>query len=119
VEQVYAETTAVPLELASPVVILLKEQLGVVFKVKAFVVPYVGVPIAVNTIFCAPVPVNMPLAVKTTPLARVEIIYVPTVVTLAVIVWVTPDTATPAVIVPAEAVEQLYPETTAVPLVEG
>jgi hypothetical protein len=51
VEQEYAETTAVPLELAFPVAVLLKEQLGVVFKVKAFVVPYVGVPVAVSTIF--------------------------------------------------------------------
>jgi hypothetical protein len=34
-------------------------------------------------------------------------------------VWVTPETATPAVIVPAEAVEQVYAETIAVPLVEG
>jgi hypothetical protein len=49
----------------------------------------------------------------------VEIAYVPTVVTVAVIVWVTPDTAIPEVIVPAEAVEQVYAETTAVPLEEG
>jgi hypothetical protein len=34
-------------------------------------------------------------------------------------VWFTPDTATPAVIVPAEAVEQVKAETTAVPSVEG
>ena len=30
-------------------------------------------------------------------------------------VWVTPETTTPAVIVPAEAVLQVYPETTAAP----
>jgi hypothetical protein len=34
-------------------------------------------------------------------------------------VWVTPDTATPGLIAPAEAVEQVYAETIAVPLVEG
>jgi hypothetical protein len=50
VEQVYPETTAVPLELAFPIAVLLNEQLGVVFKVKASVVPYVGVPVAVSTI---------------------------------------------------------------------
>ena len=61
----------------------------------------------------------MPEPAKVTPLAVAEILYVPTVVTVAVMVWVTPDTATPAVIVPAEAVEQSYAETTPVPLVEG
>ena len=61
----------------------------------------------------------MPLAAKITPLAVAEIAYVPTVVTVAVMVCVTPDTATPAVIVPAEAVVQVYAETAAVPLEEG
>ena len=48
--QVYPETTAEPLELASPVAVALNKQLGVVFKVKASVVPYFGVPVAVSTI---------------------------------------------------------------------
>ena len=61
----------------------------------------------------------MPLAAKITPLAVVEIAYVPMVVTVAVMVCVTPDTAVPAIIVPAVAVEQVYAETTAVPLEEG
>ena len=60
----------------------------------------------------------MPDPAKVTPLAVVEMLYVPAVVTLAVMVWVTPDTAFPLVIAPAQAVEQSYAETTAVPLVE-
>jgi hypothetical protein len=120
VEQVFVETTAVPLEELFAIVVLLKLQFGEVFKVKELEPIAVGVPVAVNTIVCAPVPANVPLAANVTPLAVVvEILYVPTVVTVAVMVWVTPDTATPAVIVPAEAVEQVYPETTAVPSVEG
>ena len=100
-------------------VVLVKLQLGLVFKVKELDPAAVGVPVAVSTMFCAPVPAKVPLAAKVTPLAVVEIVYVPTVVTLAVMVWVTPDTATPAAMVPAEAVEQVYAETAAVPLVEG
>ena len=49
----------------------------------------------------------------------VEILYVPTVVSVAVMVCVTPDTETPVVIVPAGAVIQVKPETTAVSLAEG
>ena len=100
-------------------VVLLKLQLGVVFKVNVLMPAAVGVPVAVSTMFCAPVPAKVPDPAKVTPLAVVEILYVPAVVTVAVMVWVTPDTATPATIVPAEAVLQLYPETSAVPLEEG
>lgn len=107
VEQEYPETAAVPLELAFPITVLLKEQLGVVFNVKALVVPYIGVPLAVNTIFCKPVPAKVPAPAKVTPLALVEILYVPAVVTLAVMVCDTPDTAVSADIVPVEAVEQV------------
>jgi hypothetical protein len=69
--------------------------------------------------FCPLPTVKDPEPEKVTPLAVVEIMYVPAVVTLAVMVCVTPDTATPAVILPAEAVEQVYAETIPVPLVEG
>ena len=88
-------------------VVLLKLQLGVVFKVKELDPTAVGVPVAVSTMFCAPVPAKVPEPAKVTPLAVAVIMYVPTVVTVAVMVWVTPDTATPAVILPADAVEQL------------
>jgi hypothetical protein len=69
--------------------------------------------------FCDPVPAKVPEAAKVTPLTVVEIEYVPAVVTVAVMVWVTPDTAVPAVSVPAEAVEQEKAETTADPFEEG
>jgi hypothetical protein len=88
-------------------VILEKLQLGVVFKVNVLLPAAVGVPEAVSTMFCAPVPAKVPLAAKVTPFAVAEILYVPTVVTVAVMVCVTPDTATPDLIVPAEAVEQV------------
>jgi hypothetical protein len=100
-------------------VVLKKLQLGVVFKVKVLLPAAVGVPVAVSTMFCPLPTVKDPEPEKVTPLAVVEIMYVPAVVTLAVMVCVTPDTATPAVILPAEAVEQVYAETIAVPLVEG
>ena len=100
-----AETTAEPFEEGNTVV-LLKLQFGVVFKVKLLAPPAVGVPVAVSTMFCDPVPAKVPEAAKVTPLTVVEIEYVPAVVTVAVMVWVTPDTAVPAVSVPAEAVEQ-------------
>ena len=115
VEQEKAATTAEPLEEAN-IVVLLKLQFGVVFKVKTSVPKAVGVPVAVNTMSWAPVPVKVPDAAKVTPLAVVEMLYVPTVVTVAVIVWVTPDTAFPLAKVPAEAVEQEKAATTAVPL---
>ncbi len=51
VEHEYAETMAVPLVLAFPVADLLKVQLGLVFIVKASVVPYIGVPVAVSITF--------------------------------------------------------------------
>ena len=47
-DQVVYEITDEPLELALPTIVLLKAQLGLVFKVKASVVPYVGVPLAVS-----------------------------------------------------------------------
>jgi hypothetical protein len=101
--------------------VLLKLQLGVVFKVKELLPAAVGVPVAVSTMFCAPVPANVPLAAKVTPLAVVEILNVPTVVTVAVIVCVTPCPVVevPVVITPVEEVEQVYAETMAVPLDEG
>ena len=68
-EQVVYEITDVPLELALPTEVLLKKQLGLVFKVKASVVPYVGVPVAVSTIVWEPVLVKVPDAEKVTPLA--------------------------------------------------
>ena len=79
----------------------------------------VGVPEAVSTIVCNPVPIKVPLPEKVTPLAVIEMLYVPAVVTLAVMVWVTPETATPVLKVPADAVLQSVQVTTAVPLVEG
>jgi hypothetical protein len=112
-------TTVVAPDAQKTTVVLLKLQFGVVFKVNVLLPAAVGVPEAVSTMFCAPVPAKVPEPANVTPLAVVEILYVPTVVTVAVMVCVTPDTAIPATIVPAEAVEQLYPETTAVPLVEG
>ena len=96
--------------------VLLKLQLGVVFKVNVLEPKVVGVPVAVSTIVRAPVPAKVPLAAKVTPLAVAEILYVPTVVTVAVMVWVTDDTAVPKNNVPAEAVLQAYAETTAEPL---
>jgi hypothetical protein len=101
------------------VVVLLKLQLLVVFNVKLCVPNAVGVPVAVNTMVCAPVPAKVPLPEKVTPLAVAEILYVPAVVTLAVMVWVTPETAIPGLISPEEAVVQTQSETTAVPLVEA
>jgi hypothetical protein len=67
-------------------VVLLKLQLGVVFKVKELLPAAVGVPVAISTIFSAPVPAKVPDLAKVTPLAMVEILYVPAVVTEAVIV---------------------------------
>jgi hypothetical protein len=83
---------------------LLKLQFGVVSNVKVCEPIATGVPVATSTMFRAPVPAKVPERAKVTPLAVVEILYVPTVVTVAVMVWVTPDTSTPAVNVPAEAV---------------
>ena len=89
------------------------------FNVKELVPAAVGVPVAVSTISCAPVPAKIPDPAKVTPLAVVaEILYVPAVPTVAVMVCVTPDTGVPTINVPAEAVEQSYAETMAVPLVE-
>ena len=88
-------------------VVLEKLQLGLVFKVKELLPAAVGVPVAVSTMFCSPVPAKVPAPAKVTPLAVVEILYVPTVVTVAVMVCVTPETAIPVVIVPAEAVLQV------------
>ena len=76
------------------------------FKVNVLEPGPVGIPVAVSTMFCDPVPAKVPEAAKVTPLTVVEIEYVPTAATVAVMVWVTPDTAVPAVSVPAEAVEQ-------------
>ena len=52
-------------------------------------------------------------------MAVVLILYVPAVVTVAVMVCETFETATPAVIVPEDAVLQEYAETMAVPLEVG
>ena len=55
-------------------VVLEKLQFGVVFKVKELLPAAVGVPVAVNTISCAPVPAKVPEPAKVTPLAVVEIL---------------------------------------------
>lgn len=98
-----------PLEEGLIIVVLLKLQLGDVFKVNVLLPIAMGVPlVAVSTMFFDPVGVvKVPLAAKVTPLAVVEILYVPKVVTFTVMVCVTSDTAEPAVNVPAEANEQL------------
>ena len=99
--------------------VLLKLQLGVVFKVNVLEPTVVGVPVAVSTIVRLPVTANVPLAAKVTPFVVLEILYVPAVVTVAVMVWVTADTAVPKYNVPVEAVLQEYTETSAVPLDDG
>jgi hypothetical protein len=101
---VQALTTADPPE-EGWFVALLKLQFGVVFNVKVCVPTAVGVPVALSTMVRAPVPAKVPEPAKVIPLAEVEILYVPAVVTVAVMVWVTPDTATPSINVPVAAVE--------------
>jgi hypothetical protein len=49
--------------------VLVKLQLGVVLNVKEGEPAAVGVPVAVKTTVCAPVPANVPVPVKITPLA--------------------------------------------------
>ena len=88
--------------------------MGVVFSVNVLVPIATGVPVAVNNIVCKPA-FTIPEAEKVTPLAVALILYVPADTTVTVIVWVTPVTAVPAVIVPAEAVEQLKFDITALP----
>ena len=86
-----------------------------------FVPSAVGVPVAVSTIVRAPVPPKeAPEPANVTPLAVVEILYVPSVVTVAVMVCVTPAPVVlvPGVIIPVDPVE-VYAETTAVPLDVG
>jgi hypothetical protein len=83
----------------------------------------IGVPEAVSVMVLVPIPVvTFPLAVNVTPLAvLVDILYVPPpvilFVTFAIMVWVTPDTVTPAVIVPVEVVG-VYVDIAAVPFEE-
>ena len=74
VEHEYVETSAVPLEEGLTIVFLLKLQFGVVFKVNVLLPIDIGVPEAVRTMFFDPVGAEkVPLAIKVTPLAVVEI----------------------------------------------
>jgi len=108
VEQVKLDTTDEPLDVGlGAFTVLLKLQFGVVLIVKLDVPDVAGVPVAVRIISWAPVPAKVPEPVKVTPPAVAEMLYVPTVPTVAVMVWVTPVTAVPEVIVPAEALLQL------------
>ena len=103
-----------------PSVILVKLQPGVVLRVNVLHPAAVGVPDAVNTIVRAPVPAKVPEPEKVMPFTvLVVILYVPAVVTVAVIVCVTPDTAVLTFSNPAVAVEHEYAETIALPLLVG
>ena len=56
------------------VVVLEKEQFGVVFSVKLLLPAAVGVPVAVKTRSCAPVVAKVPEAAKVTPFAIAEML---------------------------------------------
>ena len=108
VAQLKLDITDEPLEVGlGALMVLVKLQFGVVFNIKLELSETTGVPVAVRTISWAPVPAKVPEPAKVTPLAVAEMLYVPTVPTVAVMVWVTPVTAVPEVIVPAEALLQL------------
>jgi hypothetical protein len=93
-------------------------QFGEVLNVKLCVPPTIGVPVA-NRLKFIEVPTKFKVLAKVTPFTVIDMLQLPSVVIVAVISCVTPDTAVPATIVPAEVVVQAQLETTAVPLELG